>query len=167
MEDFKMELYHHGILKQEWGVRNGPPYPLSNSQKSSAEKRAEKPKKSKKSIFKTKKQSNVERDQEKAALNRGKLSDEELAKRISRLESEIKLRDLTEKNLHPGRKKVKEILGSTGGKVVTTIATGAALFAAKVFVSGKYKEWKNPEAQKQIRNGLAEAMFNGGPKKKN
>lgn len=35
------ELYHHGILKMKWGVRNGPPYPLNQSQKSQAEKRAE------------------------------------------------------------------------------------------------------------------------------
>lgn len=34
-------LAHHGIQNQKWGVRNGPPYPLSRSQKSSAEKRAE------------------------------------------------------------------------------------------------------------------------------
>lgn len=25
------ELYHHGRLFQRWGVRNGPPYPLSRS----------------------------------------------------------------------------------------------------------------------------------------
>lgn len=25
------ELYHHGILGQRWGHRNGPPYPLSRS----------------------------------------------------------------------------------------------------------------------------------------
>lgn len=25
------ELYHHGRLNQKWGVRNGPPYPLSRS----------------------------------------------------------------------------------------------------------------------------------------
>lgn len=32
------ELYHHGIVGQKWGVRNGPPYPLNSSSKSSAEK---------------------------------------------------------------------------------------------------------------------------------
>jgi RimJ/RimL family protein N-acetyltransferase len=26
-----MELYHHGIPGQKWGVRNGPPYPLKGS----------------------------------------------------------------------------------------------------------------------------------------
>lgn len=28
---FGNELYHHGRLNQRWGVRNGPPYPLSRS----------------------------------------------------------------------------------------------------------------------------------------
>lgn len=34
------ELFHHGILKQKWGVRNGPPYPLSGGDYSPAEKKA-------------------------------------------------------------------------------------------------------------------------------
>lgn len=32
------ELYHHGIMGQRWGKKNGPPYPLSRSQKSKKEK---------------------------------------------------------------------------------------------------------------------------------
>lgn len=34
------EIYHHGILKQKWGVRNGPPYPLKGGSYSPAEKKA-------------------------------------------------------------------------------------------------------------------------------
>lgn len=30
----KSELYHHGIKGQEWGVKNGPPYPLNASGRS-------------------------------------------------------------------------------------------------------------------------------------
>lgn len=32
------ELWHHGILGMHWGHKNGPPYPLSNSQKTKTEK---------------------------------------------------------------------------------------------------------------------------------
>lgn len=34
-------LMHHGILGQKWGKKNGPPYPLGESQKSSLEKKEE------------------------------------------------------------------------------------------------------------------------------
>lgn len=34
-----IELYHHGIPGMKWFKRNGPPYPLKESQKSSAEKK--------------------------------------------------------------------------------------------------------------------------------
>lgn len=33
-------LAHYGILKQKWGVRNGPPYPLKGGQYSAAERKA-------------------------------------------------------------------------------------------------------------------------------
>lgn len=35
-----MELTHHGILNQRWGVRNGPPYPLKGGDYSPSEKKA-------------------------------------------------------------------------------------------------------------------------------
>lgn len=36
----ELELYHHGIMGQRWGKRNGPPYPLSAGAHSASEKKA-------------------------------------------------------------------------------------------------------------------------------
>lgn len=35
-----MDMYHHGILKQKWGVRNGPPYPLRGGDYTAAQRKA-------------------------------------------------------------------------------------------------------------------------------
>lgn len=36
----ELELYHHGIMGQRWGKKNGPPYPLSAGAHSASEKKA-------------------------------------------------------------------------------------------------------------------------------
>ena len=42
METYNDWLAHNGIKNQRWGVKNGPPYPLKNSARSAAEKKANK-----------------------------------------------------------------------------------------------------------------------------
>lgn len=39
METYSEYLAHHGILGQKWGKKNGPPYPLSDDDRSAKEKR--------------------------------------------------------------------------------------------------------------------------------
>lgn len=36
----RQELYHHGVMGQRWGQRNGPPYPLAPEDHSASEKKA-------------------------------------------------------------------------------------------------------------------------------
>ena len=109
MELWKEELYHHGILGMRWGKKNGPPYPLSNSDKSSLEKSLD---------YKTKKQK-----KRKSKDSIKDLSDSELKEKIARLELEKKYKDLLsgegKKKIHKGRKFVKDVLETAGKDIAT------------------------------------------------
>lgn len=86
---------------------------------------------------------------------RGALTDKELLDKNSRLEQEKRLRELTENELHSGRKIVKGVLKNVGTKVVTDVATkaltGASLYAIE---KGGTKEFKTSELRKAMAKGL-------------
>lgn len=54
-------LAHHGIAGQKWGEKNGPPYPLKTSQKSSKEKTAKEKDPDYKKVQKNKKKERIAR----------------------------------------------------------------------------------------------------------
>lgn len=83
--------------------------------------------------------------------NRRHMSDDELNKKIKRLENEKKLRELTKEELSNGRSFVKAAVTEGSKRALTTMVTGAELYLAKALISGQYD-----------RKKFGEAVFNGG-----
>ena len=91
--DYK-ELYHHGILGMKWGKRNGPPYPLNESAKSAAEKK----------------------QQKKSDMDN--MSDDELKKRVQRLNLEKSYKNLSKPQDKPSKlDKTKKIVDSSSNLI--------------------------------------------------
>lgn len=133
MDDNVMQ--HHGIKGQKWGVRrfqnaDGSLTTAGKQRASEAKKRTD-------------------------SKNRGTLTNVQLKAKIERLQMEKQLRELTNQEVNSGKVYAQKILKDVGSRVLTTVATGAVLYAGKAAVSGTFdtKEFAN-------------AIFNGGPKKK-
>jgi len=62
-EYYLNSISHHGILGQKWGKLNGPPYPLSKSDLSAAEKKADNKNRSIKETNKPKQKSGLSQTQ--------------------------------------------------------------------------------------------------------
>lgn len=119
-------LAHHGIKGMQWGVKNGPPYPIdksSGSNSSSGEKSTRKEKK---------------KEMKKASKNRRILSDNEIRAKIERIKLERQLKTMTDEEIKPGRKFVSDILKQSGKQAATTIVSGAMLYATKAALTKKF-----------------------------
>lgn len=89
------------------------------------------------------------------AKNRGTLTNAQLKQKIERLRLEKQLRELTNQEVNSGRVYAQKILKDVGSKVLTTAASGALLYAGKAAITKSF----SPQE-------FANAIFNGGPKKK-
>ena len=89
------------------------------------------------------------------AKNPGTLTNAQLKQKIERLQLEKQLRELTNAEVNSGRVYAQKILKDVGSKVLTTAASGALLYAGKAAITKSF----SPQE-------FANAIFNGGPKKK-
>ena len=106
----KNELYHHGILGMKWGVRRyqNPDGSLTlEGRRRYLKDAAIQAKKERKKDYK----------------NRRGLSDDELQEKITRLEKEKRLKDLTEEDMAPGERFVLDIASSSTKKVANIVLT--------------------------------------------
>lgn len=136
-------LAHHGILGQKWGHRNGPPYPLDSSAKSSAEKKAggsgsgdaiKKKAKTAKNILKSDSGSRSSKALKEARRKDiDEMSTQELRETNARLREEKSYQELTKGSTAEGKRFVKEL----SKNIATGIITGIAIEAGKKFVKLK------------------------------
>lgn len=126
----QLYLAHHGIKGQKWGIRRGKNYPLSNSERSAAERKSNPESKS----SKQKKKSNINRQQvgdirtdtdtlvrnvskripRKNQEDLSKYSDAELQKIVNRQQLEQRYRQLNPDSIDRGSEFVRETLQTAG-----------------------------------------------------
>lgn len=113
-------LMHYGVKGMKWGVRRTDAELVKARQREQA----------------VNKQAKAER---KAKMkSRRTLTDRELKARIDRMKLERQFKDLTEEDISPGRKAIKNILSSAGTKTLGMAAAGAAAYAFKAAMTRRF-----------------------------
>lgn len=118
-------LVHYGKKGMRWGVRN----------KRTIKRRS-------------RKETRVRKARQQMLDRRRQISDNDLKTFVERLNNEKKLKTLINEDLKPGRTVTKKILSTTGQKIITTAAAGAAVVAVQYAVQRKLTPKFDDEGKK-------------------
>lgn len=80
-----------------------------------------------------------------------KLSNEELTKRIGRMEAEKKYNSLNASDKSKGRQITEEILTDSGKRIAKTVATGAGLALVRTLIAAKFGEGPASEVTRRLK----------------
>lgn len=111
--DYKSEsLVHYGVRGMKWGVRRYQNKDGSFTPAGRAREQTKKEKKARRELYK----------------NRRSASMDELLKKISRIETEKKLKTLINEDTRPGRTMATKILKAEGSKVLSGVVAGGMAY---------------------------------------
>lgn len=120
-------LTHYGIDGQKWGVRHGPPYPLSRKKTREMKKEEKITSKGKQ----TKAEALSKKDKAKLLLQKSDdMSTDELRKALERIKLEEEIKNFSKNDTNFGKKNTENILKTSGNQILTTILAGAGTYAA-------------------------------------
>lgn len=178
-----MELYHHGILGMKWGIRRYQNKDGSLTAEGIKRYRTDLKFKSKYDKYSAKQESKDAEKRKQQEIKRvdilmkkdpRKLTDEELAERIRRLDMEKRVSDLEKSVRSSGpsnddtRNTVnagKSFLKKTAGDLVSTTTKLAVNYAAKKIMKSIFSDYE-PDKDKKSNDGDGSSSQSGESKKK-